>query len=80
MHAYTNLGERLKLVNDYEKHMHRTYQLDGNPFHAMNLVFMQSGKPYVAGCSTHVYKDRTIISLEDFDTLLKGENEDAKPV
>ena len=80
-HNYTDLGDRLVLVNKYEKHMHRTYQLEnGKPFHAMHLVFMESGKPYVNGCNIHMYKDRTIISLEDFDKLIEGENKDAGTV
>lgn len=77
---YTKLSDRLKVCNEYERHMHRNYDINGWNWHAILICFMQSGRAYVVLSSNAVHKDRLVISLKEFDEVLRREQENGKTV
>lgn len=77
---YTKLSDRLKVCNDYERYMHKNYEIGGWDWHANTVVFMQSGRAYVMLSSNAVHKDRLVIPLSEFDEVLRRKREYAKAV
>lgn len=70
MYDTETTAQRIKIVNDHGKYMHKPFKYQGEEFQPLMISFMD-GKPYVTMAFTAIPKDKLTLPLDEFMTEVR---------
>lgn len=70
MYETGTTAQRLKIVNEHGKYMHKPFAYQGEEFQPLMISFMD-GVPYVTMAFTAIPKDKVTLTLDDFMATIR---------